>query len=129
MRYFEGWSYEDIASKFEITKLSAQEHVSNAKARVLEVLKQIDNPNRHSLKNKAKNRAKNLQATGKLKKGATYFLLNKIFGFSPTEIAEFYGVNQSGVSTLIGDFARELDELELEIFEFRPKGRHKRKAN
>ena len=93
-----------------------------AKNRVLEVLeKAADTHRRPGHKETWK---KCSEAGGKLTKKAQYWILAKVLGMMPYEIAELYGVNKVAVSSGISKVSKKISERELiDLFEIPPKSK------
>ena len=63
-------------------------------------------------------------AGGKLTKQAQYWILSKVLGMLPHEIANLYGVNRKVVNKGIGRVSKKISEKELiELFEIPPKSK------
>ena len=69
------------------------------------------------------------EAGGKLTKKAQYWILAKVLGMMPYEIAELYGVNKVAVSSGISKVSRKISEKELiELFEIPPNNKWRKTA-
>ena len=44
LRFFEGWSYDDIARKFDVPKEKAYNYVNKATACIMEIIEMLDTP-------------------------------------------------------------------------------------
>jgi DNA-directed RNA polymerase specialized sigma24 family protein len=93
-RFFHGFSYADLATKYEMSKDTARKTYHNAIKRLLEILKAMDGDKRLDL---SQYRKQVEERSGKLPKGQKWFLLNKLFGIMPSEIAEMEGLQGSSV--------------------------------
>ena len=92
-RFFHGSSYEDLAVKYEMTAENARKTYHNAVRRLGEVITAMDTrkvPN----KKLAYWKKQVEQRSGSLPKGQKWYLLNKLFGLRPSEIAEMEGLDK-----------------------------------
>ena len=66
--------------------------------------------------------------SGRFPKGVKWFLLNKLFGMRPSEIAEMEGVVSSGVRASIARVADRLSAGEMQLWEPSPEEAEAAKA-
>lgn len=59
--------------------------------------------------------------SGRFPRNVKWFLLNKLFGMRPSEIAKMEGVDSSGVRSSIARVADRLSAGEMELWEVTPK--------
>lgn len=118
-RFFYKWSYADIATKYEVKASSARGLYHHAVNRVFEVLEALD---REKALVNFKTKAKQMeQRSGSLTKGVRWFLMNKVFGLSPPEIAKLENVKtQFLVNRQISLTYDKLIAGELDLFENDP---------
>lgn len=118
-RFFYKWSYADIAVKYETTERTATALYSHAVNRVFEVLEALD---REKALVNFKGKAKQMEErSGSLAKGVKWFLMNKVFGLSPPEIAKLDEVRNQGMVNR--EIALTYDKLiagEFNLFEVAP---------
>jgi hypothetical protein len=105
-RFFKGFSYSDLAEKYEMTEHNAIKNFHNGIKRVLEILKVMDQDKPRDL---SKWKTQIEKRSGKIPKGQKWFLLNKLFGIMPSEIAEMEGLK--GSSTVRQLIIRVSDQL------------------
>lgn len=105
-RFFNSFSYSDLAAKYEISEDNARKTYHNAVNRLLEILKAMDSDKPLDL---SQYRKRVEERSGKLPKGQKWFLLNKLFGIMPSEIAEMEGMK--GSSTVRQLIIRVSDQL------------------
>jgi hypothetical protein len=118
-RFFQKFSYEDLAVKYEITEHDAIKVYHKAVNRVLDVLQIMDQVK------EARKREQYVKQTeersGKLPKGQRWYLLNKLFGLRPSEIAEMEGMKgSSSVRQLIIRVSDQLKAGEISLIETMP---------
>jgi DNA-directed RNA polymerase specialized sigma24 family protein len=92
--FFHGASYSDLAVKYDMSKDNARKTYHNAIKRLLEILKAMDSEKPVDL---SRYRKQIEERSGKISKGQKWFLLNKLFGIMPSEIAEMEGLKGSSV--------------------------------
>jgi hypothetical protein len=116
-RFFHKSTYADLSAKYDMTEHNAIKTYHNAVKRVLELLKMMD----------AKPRAMEQyqkqieERSGKLPKGQKWFLLNKLFGIMPSEIAEMEGLKgSSAVRQLIIRVSDQLRAGEIRLIDTTP---------
>lgn len=121
-RYFKGYTYKDLVTKYEIKYETAKEMYMNAKNRVLEVLEKTDDIHRRPGHKETWKKCS--EAGGKVTKKAQYWILSKVLGMLPHEIADLYGVNHNSVSSGISKMSKKISEKELiDLFEIPPKSK------
>ena len=126
-RYFKGYTYKDLVTKYDIKYETAKEMYMKAKNRVLAVLEKADDTHRSDGHKEAWKRYG--EAGGKLTKKAQYWILAKVLGMMPYEIAELYGVNKTAVSSGISKVSKKISEKELiELFEIPPNNKWRKTA-
>jgi len=104
LRVFKRWSWQDIAIYFDTDSERVRGLYKDSVGQLLKALKVMDN--RRSIVDDAKSRlAISEKASGKMPKTHKWFLLNKVFGLLPREIAEMYDANVSTVCGRIKDVA------------------------
>jgi hypothetical protein len=117
-RFFNGFSYADLASKYEMSEDNARKTFHNTVKRVLEILKVMasDKPlDLSSWKTRIEERS------GKIPKGQKWFLLNKLFVIMPSEIAEMEGLKgSSSVRQLIIRVSDQLKAGEIRLIDTTP---------
>ena len=119
-RYFKGYTYKDLVTKYDIKYETAKEMYMKAKNRVLDVLEKTDDTHRRPGHKEAWK--KYSDAGGTLTKKAQYWILSKVLGMLPHEIADLYGVNHNSVSSGISKMSKKISEKELiDLFEIPPK--------
>jgi hypothetical protein len=117
-KFFSNLSYADLAVKYDMSKQTAIKTYYNAVNRVLGVLEAMD---RKEFTDKRidlyKKRTK--QRTGDLPKGQKWYLLNKLFGLRPSEIAEMEGLDKksNSVRQLIIRVSDQLKAGEISLIE------------
>ena len=93
-RFFNGWSWPDLAEKYDCSEQTAQAKYQQAKARLLEVLAAMD-------QNKPRRLDQMQRKTGRFNARVKAFLLAKCLDWGVDEIAEFLGQGASTVSKSI----------------------------
>ena len=117
-RFFNGFSYSDLAAKYEMTEHNARKTYHNAVNRVLEILKAMDSDKPLDLSQYKKQIE---ERSGKIPKGQKWFLLNKLFGIMPSEIAEMEGMKGSStVRQLIIRVSDQLKAGEIRLIDSTP---------
>ncbi len=97
-----------------MTPKKVYEYYAQSKRRVFDILESLDSKKRLKLDHYWKQIEKR---SGKLPKGQRWFLMNKIFELTPTQIAEIEGLqNADSVSALIIRVADQLRVGEIELF-------------
>jgi len=116
-RFFHKLTYADLATKYDTSPTTARKIYHNGVKRVLELLQMMD----------AKPRAMEQyqkqieERSGKLGKGQKWFLLNKLFGVMPHEIAEMEGMkSSSSVRQLIIRVSDQLRSGEIRLIDTTP---------
>jgi DNA-directed RNA polymerase specialized sigma24 family protein len=116
-RFFHGASYADLSVKYEMSKDNARKTYHNAIRRLQEILKLMDEKSRGL----AQYQKQIEERSGKLPKGQKWFLLNKLFGVMPHEIAEMEGMrSSSSVKQLIIRVSDQLRAGEIRLIETTP---------
>lgn len=127
-RFFHGHSYVDIAEKYEMTVKNAYRTYHNALKRILQVLDAMDK-GKVPTKQAEYWKRKVEERSGKIAKGQKWFLLNKVFGLSPSEIAELEGLKgSSSVRQLIIRVSDQLRAGEINLIEIKPEDTDSAKA-
>jgi len=117
-RFFHGFSYKDLAEKYDMTAETARKTYHNSINRVLAVINAMDTgqvPTKQVdfWKKRVEERS------GILPKGQKWYLLNKLFGLRPSEIAEMEGLDKknSYVRQLIIRVSDQLRAGEISLIE------------
>ena len=137
-RFFHRFSYEDLAIKYDMSPSNARKTYHNAKNRVRQVVHALDG-GQDTRNMEAWKKAVEMRS-GRFPKNVKWFLLNKLFGMRPSEIAKMEGVVSSGVRSAIARVADRLSAGEMDLWEVLPEetatakvrldaNRAKRKAN
>ena len=92
-RFFHKYTYEDLSVKFDMTAENARKTYHNAVRRLREVLEVMDT-GEVPTKQVDYWRRKVEARSGSLPKGQKWYLLNKLFGLRPSEIAEMEGMER-----------------------------------
>lgn len=126
-RFFHKTSYADLAARYDVTEHDAIKIYSAALKRLRQVLETMDDPqgvrNLDSWKKRVEERS------GTMPKGQKWYLLNKLFGLRPSEIAEMEGIKgSSSVRQLIIRTADQLQAGEINLIEIVPVEAEKAKA-
>jgi hypothetical protein len=79
-------SYADLATKYDLSESDCIKRYSYATKRLLEVLKIMDSKIEKDKNNKYLKQVQ--ERSGSLPRGQRWYLLNKLFGLLPSEIAE-----------------------------------------
>jgi DNA-directed RNA polymerase specialized sigma24 family protein len=117
-RFFHGASYADLAVKYDMSTDNARKTYHNAIKRLLEILKAMDGDKRLDLSQYQKQME---DRSGKMPKGQKWFLLNKLFGVMPSEIAEMEGLKgSSSVRQLIIRVSDQLRAGEIRLIDATP---------
>ncbi len=117
-RFFHKLSYRDLAVKYDMTEKNAVSTYHNAANRVLAVLEAMDK--REALTKQVDFWKKRVEErSGSLPKGQKWYLLNKLFGLRPSEIAELEGLDKKSCSVrqLIIRVSDQLKAGELTLIE------------
>jgi hypothetical protein len=120
-RFFHGFSYKDLAEKYDMTADTARKTYHNSINRVLAVINAMDTgqvPTKQI--NFWKKRIE--ERSGSLPKGQKWYLINKLFGLRPSEIAEMEGLDKksSSVRQLIIRVSDQLKAGEISLIETTP---------
>jgi hypothetical protein len=119
-RFFNKWTYEDLAVKYDTTVPGVRRLYHTAVKRLLDVVEALDGKegphNFEPWKKMVEGRS------GSFPAGVRWFLLNKLFQMRPAEIARMEGVkNPSAVRGLIIRVSDQLRCGEISLFEKDPK--------
>ena len=117
-RFFHGSSYEDLAVKYDMTKETAVKTYHNAVNKLREVIKAMDGGKITRQTEYWKKRVE--ERSGRIPKGHKWYLLNKLFGLRPSEIAELEGLDKrsSSVRQLIIRVSDQLAAGEIKLTEY-----------
>ncbi len=127
-RFFHGWSYEDLAVKYDVTVEVASSHYYNAVQRLQAVIEAMDG-GKEGPHNFEPWKQMVEERSGSLPVGVRYYLLNKLFQMRPAEIARMEGVkNPSGVRGMIIRVSDQLRCGEISLFERDPEETAEAKA-
>jgi hypothetical protein len=117
-RFFHGFDWEDLSVKYSMTVVTAQSTYRNAMDRVLEILNLMESDKPLDLSHYRKRME---ERSGRIPKDQKYFLLNKLFGVMPSEIAEMEGLKgASSVKQLIIRVSDQLRTGEIRLVDFTP---------
>jgi hypothetical protein len=126
-RFFNKWSYEDLAVKYETTVEGAKKLYHAAVKRLLNVVEALDGKNGPRNFEPWKKMVE--ERSGSIPAGMRWFLLNKLFQMRPAEIARMEGVKHpSEVRGLIIRVSDQLSCGEISIFEKDPEQAEAAKA-
>jgi hypothetical protein len=118
-RFFRGWSYKDLAVEYSLKSPQGASHIYNqAVRRILEVLERLD-----KAKYREYWRKEAAQRSEELPPATRYFLLNRLLGFNPSEIARMVDRDSSVVSKLIIRFSDKLRAGEIRLIDATPSER------
>jgi hypothetical protein len=118
-RFFNKWSYEDLAVKYNMSEENARKVYHNAVKRVLSVLGYMDKAN--AVGNFDFWKEKVEERSGTLPKGQRWFLMNKLRGIRPAEIARMEGIRgSSSVRQLIIRVSDQLRCGEIKLIDCSP---------
>jgi hypothetical protein len=112
-------AYADLAEKYESTIENVRDRYSNAVKRIIEILRFMDEKADSKKEFYAKQVA---ERSGHMPKGQRWFLLNKLFGIPPADIAEMEGMerNNSTVRQLIIRVSDQIRAGEINLIETTP---------
>jgi hypothetical protein len=117
-RFFNGLSYDDLAVKYDMAVETARKTFHNGVNRLLEILKAMDSDKRLDMTHYEKQIE---ERSGKIPKGQKWFLLNKLFGLMPSQIAEMEGMKgSSAVRQLIIRVSDQLKAGEIRLIDATP---------
>lgn len=120
-RFFRKMSYEDLSMKYELSESDCIKRFSYAVKRLYEILEALD---KRDLITKQTEywKQKVEERSGSLPKGQKWYLLNKLFGLRPSEIAEMEGLDKrsSFVRQLIIRVSDQLKAGEISLIETTP---------
>ncbi|MFX0090791.1 MAG: hypothetical protein ACFFBD_03425 [Candidatus Hodarchaeota archaeon] len=119
-RFFHKMTYSDLATKYDLSETDCIKRYSYATKRLLEVLKIMDSKVEKDKNNKYLKQVQ--ERSGSLPKGQKWYLLNKLFGLLPSEIAELEGLDKrsSSVRQLIIRVSDQLAAGEIKLIEVTP---------
>ena len=120
-RFFHGSSYEDLAVKYDMTAEGARKTYHNAVHRLREVITAMDTGEVPT--KQVDYWRRNVEArSGSMPKGQRWYLLNKLFGLRPSEIAELEGLDKksNSVRQLIIRVSDQLAAGEISLIEIGP---------
>ena len=128
-RFFNKASYKDLAVKYDTTVSTARKTYHNTLKRLADVLTAMDNGNVPT-KQVDFWKKKVAERSGNLPKSQKWFLMNKLFGLRPCEIAEMEGMdkNKSSVRKLIIRVSDQLKAGEISLIEVTPEEAAQTKA-
>jgi hypothetical protein len=120
-RFFQNFSYDDLAVKYDMTVDTARKTYHNSINRVLAVINAMDS-GKVPTKQVDFWKQKVAERSGSLPKGQKWYLLNKLFGLRPSEIAEMEGLDKksSSVRQLIIRVSDQLKAGEIRLIETTP---------
>ena len=125
-RFFLKFNYQDLAVKYKISTTAAHKIYHAALNRILAVLDAMDTGKTKQVdfyKKQVQERS------GKFPKGQKWYLLNKLFGLMPSEIAEMEGMKgSSSVRQLIIRVSDQLQAGEIHLIETSPEQTKEAKA-
>jgi hypothetical protein len=112
------FDWENLSAKYSMTVDTAQSIYRNAMDRVLEILNLIESDKPLDLSHYRKRME---ERSGRIPKDQKYFLLNKLFGVMPSEIAEMEGLKgASSVKQLIIRVSDQLRAGEIRLIDLTP---------
>ena len=113
-------TYSDLAVNYDLSETDCIKRFSYATKRLLEVLKIMDSKIEKDRNNKYLKQVK--ERSGSLPKGQKWYLLNKLFGLLPSEIAEMEGLDKrsSSVRQLIIRVSDQLKAGDFNLIETTP---------
>jgi hypothetical protein len=118
-RFFNKWSYEDLAVKYDVTVEEARKIYHAAVKRLLDVMEALDG--KEGTRNFEPWKKMVEERSGSFPEGVRWFLLNKLFQMRPAEIARMEGVKHpSEVRGLIIRVSDQLTCGEISLFEKDP---------
>ncbi len=127
-RFFNKWSYEDLAVKYDVTVEGARKLYHAAVKRLLDVVQALDGKE-DSIRDFGAWRQMVEERSGSFPLGVKWFLLNKLFQMRPAEIARMEGVSHpSGVRGMIIRVSDQLRCGEISLFEKDPEEAEAAKA-
>lgn len=114
-RFFHKWSYTDLSIKYEMSVENVRANYHNAKKRLFEVMEALDSGKPRKLQHI---KATVKERSGALTRGQRWYLLNKLFDLTPSEIASFEGLkNSTPVYKQIKVVSDQIEAGELDLFE------------
>lgn len=117
-RLFHRFSYADLVVKYDMTPDNARKTYYKAKNRVRQVVDAMDG-GQDTRNLEAWKKAVEMRS-GRFPKNVKWFLLNKLFGMRPSEIAKMEGVVPSGVRSAIARVADSLSAGKMELWKVTP---------
>ena len=125
-RFFGKWNYTDLAVKYDTSVENVRSYYHSAVLLLLQLLKDVDSNRVRKLNHIKKQIDKR---SGSLQKGQRWFLINKLFDLTPSQIAEFEGLsNSKPVYKAIKYTSDRIAAGKLEIFKPDPKTMEAAKA-
>jgi hypothetical protein len=120
-RFFHNFTYKDLSTKYEMCVSTARKTFFNAANRILAVLEAMDKVE-VSTKQVIFYKKQIERRSVTIPKGQKWYLLNKLFGMRPSEIAEMEGFNNrsSSVRQLIIRVSDQLKAGEINLIETTP---------
>jgi DNA-directed RNA polymerase specialized sigma24 family protein len=119
-RFFHKASYDDLAFKYDVSKGAAVKIYYAATQKLRQVIETMDDPQK--IRNFEHWKKQVEERSGHMPKGQRWFLLNKLFGLRPSEIAEMEGLDKknSSVRQLIIRVSDQLKAGEISLIEITP---------
>jgi hypothetical protein len=109
-------SYSDLAVKYDLSEDDCIKRYSYATKRLLEVLKILDSKIEKDKNNKYLKQVQ--ERSGSLPKGQKWYLLNKLFGLLPSEIAKMEGMKgSSSIRQLIIRVSDQIQAGEISLIQ------------
>jgi len=112
-KFFKKMSIEDLSVKYDMKPDKVHEYYAQAKRRVFDILEHLDAARPLKLERFWKRIE---QRSGSMPKGQRWFLMNKIFMLTPSQIAEIENASADSVSALIIRVSDQLRAKEIELF-------------
>ncbi len=127
-RFFNKAGYDDLSVKYDVTPSAAIKIYYAATKRLFEVLEAMDG--KRDMRNLDHWKKRVEERSGHMPKGQRWFLLNKLFGLRPSEIAEMEGMDKrsSSVRQLIIRVSDQLKAGEITLIEVTPEEAQAAKA-
>ena len=119
-RFFYNASYENLAVKYNVSEHDAIKIFYAATKRLMEIIKALDG--KRNIRNLDHWKKQVEDRSGSLPKVQRCFLLNKLFGLKPSEIAEMEGLDKrnSSVRQLIIRVSDQLKAGEISLIDATP---------
>ena len=127
-RFFHRSSYSDLAVKYDVTEHDAIKIYHAAGKRLRQVIDAMDGP--RGIRNLDHWKKQVEERSGIIPKGQKWYLLNKLFGLRPSEIAEMEGLDKksSCIRQLIIRVSDQLKAGEVSLIETTPEEAEAAKA-